>query len=284
MSDERWLMIFWMEWSKVKFFSVCSGIDAFSVAWNPLGMQAVAFTEIEKFPCAVLAHHFPDVPNLGDITKLTERDLERFAGTTDIVCGGTPCQSFSVAGLRGGLDDARGNLALRFCQLVGAMRPRWFVWENVPGVLSSGGGRDFGALLGAMAQLGYGFAYRILDAQYVRVQSHAFAVPQVRRRVFVVGHLGDWRRAAAVLFERESLCGNPPPRREAGERVAGTIANRASGGGGFGTDFEIDGGLVATHTHTADTAGRMVSSGTRRQRAGQQHEDGAPDSYFRGCL
>lgn len=208
----------------MKYFSVCSGIEAASVAWRPLGWEPVAFCEVDQFCSALLAQRHPDVPNLGDITALTERDVERFAGTTDVVVGGTPCQSFSVAGLRGGLGDARGNLALRFCQLVGAIRPRWFVWENVPGVLSSGGGRDFGAILGAMAELGYGFAYRILDSQYVRVESHAFAVPQVRRRVFVVGHLGSWTYAAAVLFERESLCGDTPTRREAGEGTARSVA------------------------------------------------------------
>lgn len=133
-------------------------------------------------------------------------------GPIDLLVGGTPCQSFSVAGLRRGLADPRGNLALRFVQLAQATGARWLVWENVPGVLSSGGGRDFGTFLGALVELGYGFAYRVLDAQY-------FGVPQRRRRVFVVGHLGDWRRAAAVLFERSCLSGNPPPSREAGKGI-----------------------------------------------------------------
>ena len=119
-------------------------------------------------------------------------------GTVELLVGGTPCQSFSVAGLRKGLEDPRGNLALVYCGILDHFRPKWFVWENVPGVLSSNGGRDFGSFLGALAQLGYGFAYRVLDAQY-------FGVPQRRRRVFVVGHLGDWKPAAKVLFERESL-------------------------------------------------------------------------------
>jgi hypothetical protein len=123
-------------------------------------------------------------------------------------------------------------------------RPRWLVWENVPGVLSSAGGRDFGAILGGLVELGYGFAYRVLDAQYVRVDGFGRAVPQRRRRVFVVGHLGDWRRAAAVLFERESLSGNTAPRREAGEGIAPTISARPTGGGGLGTDFDLDGGCI----------------------------------------
>ena len=194
----------------MRFLSVCSGIEAASVAWNPLGWKAVGFSEIEPFPCAVLAHHYPDTPNHGDMTK--------FEGwpdaNVDLLCGGTPCQSFSVAGLRKGLADPRGNLMLTFGAIAAKYRPRWLVWENVPGVLSSNGGRDFGAFLGMLGQLGYGFAYRVLDAQY-------FGVPQRRRRVFVVGCLGDWRRAAAVLFERHSLSGDSAPRREAREGSAG---------------------------------------------------------------
>ena len=119
----------------------------------------------------------------------------------DVLVGGTPCQSFSVAGLRRGLADPRGNLALVYLGILDKYRPSWCVWENVPGVLSSNGGRDFGAFLGALGQLGYSFAYRMLDAQH-------FGVPQRRRRVFVVGHLGDWRRAAEVLFEREGVRGD----------------------------------------------------------------------------
>jgi DNA (cytosine-5)-methyltransferase 1 len=115
--------------------------------------------------------------------------------------GGTPCQSFSVAGLRKGLDDPRGNLALTYLGILDQFRPKWCVWENVPGVLSSGGGRDFGSFLGALGELGYGFAYRVLDAQN-------FGVAQRRKRVFVVGHLGNWKPAAEVLFESESLSGN----------------------------------------------------------------------------
>jgi DNA (cytosine-5)-methyltransferase 1 len=186
----------------VRYLSVCSGIEAASVAWEPLGWAPVAFAEIEKFPSKVLAHHYPEVPNLGDMTKFREWDIER--GTVDVLVGGTPCQSFSVAGLRKGLDDPRGNLALTFVAMVDHYRPEWVIWENVPGVLSSSGGRDFGSFLGALGQLGYGFAYRVLDAQY-------FGVPQRRRRVFVVAHSsGDSRRAAEVLFEPESLRGDTP--------------------------------------------------------------------------
>ncbi|MDH4868936.1 DNA (cytosine-5-)-methyltransferase [Alcaligenes nematophilus] len=185
----------------MRFLSVCSGIEAASVAWNPLGWKAVAFSEIEPFPSAVLAHHYPDIPNWGDMTKFQEWPDEPI----DLLCGGTPCQSFSVAGLRKGLDDPRGNLMLTFGAIAAKYRPKWLVWENVPGVLSSNGGRDFGTFLGMLGQLGYGFAYRIHNAEY-------FGVPQRRRRVFVIGCLGDWRSAAAVLFEQESFKGDSSAR------------------------------------------------------------------------
>ena len=188
---------------------MCSGIEAATVAWHPLGWKPVAFSEIEPFPSAVLAHHYPEVPNVGDMTKYKEWNL----GAIDILVGGTPCQSFSVAGLRRGLEDPRGNLALVYCGILDHYRPKWFIWENVPGVLSSGGGRDFGSFLGALAELGYGFAYRVLDAQF-------FGVAQRRRRVFVVGHLGDWRPAAEVLFESESLRRDTAPSRQARKATA----------------------------------------------------------------
>lgn len=220
----------------MKFGSVCSGIEAASQAWRPLGWEAQWFSEIEPFPCAVLAHHYPTTPNLGDMTKFAEWPEDE-AHAIDLLCGGTPCQSFSVAGLRKGLDDPRGNLMLTFGAIAAKYRPQWLVWENVPGVLSSNGGRDFGSFLGLLGVLGYGFAYRVLDAQY-------FGVAQRRRRVFVVGCLGDWRAAAAVLFERHSLSGYPAPRREAG-KAAPTIPSRSSAGGGLGTDFDCDGGIVS---------------------------------------
>jgi DNA (cytosine-5)-methyltransferase 1 len=197
----------------MKYLSVCSGVEAASVAWQSLGWQPVAFSEIEPFPSAVLAHHYKEVPNLGDMTKFKDWKLNE---SIDILVGGTPCQSFSVAGLRKGLEDPRGNLALTYVGILDKFRPKWFIWENVPGVLSSGGGRDFGAFLGAVAELGYGFAYRVLDAQN-------FGVPQRRRRVFVVGHLGDWQPAAKVLFESESLSGDSKQSRKARKGVTGFV-------------------------------------------------------------
>ena len=180
----------------MNYLSVCSGVEAATVAWHKLGWNPVAFSEIEKFPSEVLAHHYPSVPNLGDMSNYKEWNFGE--KTIDLLVGGTPCQSFSVAGLRKGLEDPRGNLALIYCGILDKFRPKWFIWENVPGVLSSSKGKDFGSFLGAVGELGYGFSYRVLDAQN-------FGVPQRRRRVFVVGHLGDWRPAAEVLFEPESL-------------------------------------------------------------------------------
>jgi len=199
----------------MKYLSVCSGIEAATVAWHGLGWQPAGFSEIEKFPSQVLSHHYPNVTNYGDMTKFKEWNI----GTIDLLVGGTPCQSFSVAGLRKGMDDPRGNLMLTYLAIARKYQPKWLVWENVPGVLSSNGGNDFASLLRGLAELGYGFAYRILDAQY-------FGVAQRRRRVFVVGCLGNWQRAAAVLFERESLCRDTKKSREKRQDVAATIAAR----------------------------------------------------------
>jgi DNA (cytosine-5)-methyltransferase 1 len=222
----------------VRYGSVCSGIEAVSCAWHPLGYEAAWFAEIAAFPSSVLRARFPNVPNLGDFTQIGPD-----RGPIDVLVGGTPCQSFSVAGLRGGMDDARGQLALEFLRLARRVGARWVVWENVPGVLSSGAGRDFGSFLGGLAELGYGWAYRVLDAQFL-------GVPQRRRRVFVVGCLGDWRRAAAVLFERHGLSWDPPPRRETRECVAGALGGRSPGGGWrIGAD-EIAAGQAVAHALT----------------------------------
>ncbi len=239
----------------MRYLSVCSGIEAVSVAWGPLGWQPAMFAEIDPFCCWLLRSryrasrpiHMPSphdaasrkeakqraaairnvvalpadgaVINAGDFTKIGAEDV----GTIDLLAGGTPCQSFSVAGKRAGLDDPRGNLTIEFARLAGRLRPLWLVWENVPGVLSIDDGRTFGAFLGMLVELGYGVAYRVLNAQH-------FGVPQRRRRVFVVGYLGNWRAAAAVLLERYSLSGYPPPRREARQGAAGGVEVGPSGG------------------------------------------------------
>lgn len=276
----------------MRFLSVCSGIEAASVAWAPLGWKAAAFAEIEPFPCAVLAHHYPDVPNLGDITRFQEwPDL-----AVDLVCGGTPCQAFSVAGLRQGLADPRGNLALTFLGIVDRYRPQWVVWENVPGVLSAtshdapdpvpppppldlgcdGAEVDtedeyaseelhaFNSFLAGLSELGYGVCSRVLDAQYVRVDGFPRAVPQRRRRVFVVGCLGDWARAAAVLSEPEGVLGDHPPRREArAGAAAGTLGGVGPGGGWrFGADEAAAGQLIPQAFGGNDTRGPIEVSTT----------------------
>jgi DNA (cytosine-5)-methyltransferase 1 len=172
----------------MRYLSVCAGIEAATQGWHHMGWQPVAFSEIEPFPCAVLKHHYPNVPNWGDMTNYKNWP----DANIDLLVGGTPCQSFSIAGLRKGLDDPRGNLMLTYLAIAERYRPKWILWENVPGVLSSNEGRDFGTFLQALGQLRYGYSYRVLDAQY-------FGVAQRRRRVFVVGHLGSWQRAWQYL-------------------------------------------------------------------------------------
>lgn len=332
----------------LRYLSVCSGIEAASVAWKPLGWQCAGLSEIEEFPRAVLEHrqgaqavdwdhrHSPQsnlLPLFGDFTQIESHHV----GPIDLLVGGTPCQSFSIAGLRGGLDDDRGNLALEFLRLADRTRPRWLVWENVPGVLSSLShaapdpceppppldlGCDgaevvttddyhseelhsFECFLAGLQELGYGFAYRVLDAQYA-------GLAQRRRRVFVVGHLGNWQRAAAVLFERHSLSGHPAPRREKGKEVAGTLESRASGGGGgpgAGTDGAAAGYLQPVDwpadvaptlnaafgeklgledQHIRGGGGLFVPAGgdvpQRRGDGPQGRRDGDADSYHRSRL
>lgn len=222
------------------FGSTFSGIEAASVAWSPLGWRCAFVSEIAKFPCAVLAHRFPNVPNYGDILNYESWPDTRI----DVLCGGPPCQSDSVAGKRGGMADPRGALKAKYVGVVRRFLPRWVLFEGVPGVRSVDGGGAFGALIGELAQLGYGLAWTSLDAQY-------FGVAQRRERVFAVGYLGAWQPAAAVLFDPEGLRGDSPPRRETREGVAGTLSARASAGGGLGTDFELGGGLQLAHALTA---------------------------------
>lgn len=212
----------------MRYVSLFSGIEAASVAWKPLGWEPVAFSEIEKFPCELLAKRFPRVPNLGDVSKVDWRD---YGGTVDLVVGGSPCQAFSVAGKREGLMDSRGQLMLEYVRAVREIRPRWVLWENVPGVLSQDNGEAFATLQDELEQCGYSLAWRVLDAQF-------FGVAQRRRRVFLVGH-SDPGRAAAVLFERESLRWDSRSSREKRESLAG-----ASGIGASGRCFGIQGNVV----------------------------------------
>ena len=180
---------------KLTYLGLCEGISTATVAWKDL-MKPVGFAEIDEFPSAVLKHHYPDVPNFGDITEYKEWKLET---DPDVIIGGTPCQSFSVAGLRGGLQDSRGNLTLTFVNILNRFRPKWFIWENVPGVFSSNKGRDFHSFTEGLQAIGYSIGWRVLDAQY-------FGLAQRRKRVFVVGNnSNDLRGITEVLFERESL-------------------------------------------------------------------------------
>ena len=264
----------------ITFGSVCSGLEAASVAWHPLGWRAAWLAEIEPFPCAVLAHHYPNVPNLGDMTKVAALVRDGFVPAPDVFCGGTPCQAFSIAGLRNSLDDERGNLSLVFCEIAdeidarraaAGLLPAVVFWENVPGVLST---KDnaFGCFLAGLAgeddpieppggkwtNAGcvYGptrtVAWRILDAQY-------FGVAQRRRRVFVIASAGEGFDPAKVLFEFDGLRRDSPPSRQAGQEVAGTISSRTTGGGGLGTDFELGGGLQPVGTE--DIGGARQNDG-----------------------
>ena len=207
-----------------KYLSICSGIESATVAWEPLGWEAIAFSEIDPFCSAVLEHHYPNIINLGDFTEITKHDIQET--TPSLLVGGTPCQSFSISGLRGGLREDRGNLALEFIRLAQRLHPTWLLWENVTGVLSSEGGRDFGTFLGGLAECGYGTAYRVLDTQYIRTERFPRAIPQRRRRVFVVGYLGDWRNPAKVLFNREALSRNNKPSRSQRKTTARSTTHR----------------------------------------------------------
>ncbi len=275
----------------MRYLDVCAGISASTVAWRPLGWQAAAYSEIEAAPRAILAHHYPDTPLHGDFTTIQGDEY----GPIDLLVGGTPCQDFSVAGLRAGLGGDRGNLSLQFLLLAARTRARWVVWENVPGVFSSlshdspdpcppqdnldgdDGPEDgteivvedeydadeshaLACFLAGLSELGYGVAYRVLDAQFT-------GVPQRRRRIFAVGYLGDWRRAAAVLFERHSLSGHPAPCREAGKAVA---ALTSAGVGTCGADDNQGqaGHLIAHAFGGNDTRGPIEVSAALNSHGG----------------
>lgn len=250
----------------MRYLSLFSGIEAATAAWHPLRWECVAVSEIEPFPCAVLAHHYPQVPNLGDVTKVTEEDIKAL-GPIDIVVFGSPCQDLSVAGLRKGFTCESTNTITRSGLFFVAMRIvswarqhcgcRFALWENVPGAFSSSKGRDFATVVEHMAGLedlpvpatGWGtegvavgteglVEWAVLDAQW-------FGVAQRRRRVFALADFGDWSGRPPILLEPESLRGNSPPSREAGQ-VAPTSPARSLGGGGLGTDFDLDGGVIQT--------------------------------------
>ena len=272
----------------MRFGSVCSGIEAASVAWHGLGWTAAWVSEIEAFPSAVIAARWPGVENLGDMTALPERILARDVEAPDVLVGGTPCQAFSVAGLRGSLSDARGNLTLTFVRIANAIdavrradgrAPAWIVWENVPGVLTvadNAHGAFLGGLVGGDAAIepprGRGWtdagvvsgpsrcaAWRVLDAQH-------FGLAQRRRRVFVLARAGagDWAAADALLPVIESVRWHPAPRRKAGQKLAPTIAGCANGGGANGPGRDID-SVESLIPSTGDVAHCLNAGGMGRQ-------------------
>lgn len=266
----------------LKYASVCDGIGAVHVAWQPLGWHCEWTAEIDAFPAAVVEQRW-GFPNRGDMTQFKEWN----DGSIDLLVGGTPCQSFSVAGLRKGLHDPRGGLMLTFLEIAQRYRPRWVVWENVPGVLSSNGGRDFGAFLGALGELGYGWAYRVLDAQW-------FGVAQRRRRVFVVGCLGDERRAAQVLFESESVRRDNPPSRAKGQGVAAATSSGVGvgckgttcsigfnwqNGGGYGNAND---GLAITEEGVGPLSRSQIPAVSQATTFDWQAGGGGSDTSFRG--
>ncbi len=279
----------------MRYGSVCSGVEAATLAWEPLGWEPVFFAEVEPFPCAVLMQKFnatkpqrlldpdgadtekelkqrelwqkkiatfPDggtIPNFGDFTKIEKDDYD---GEIDLLVGGCPCQAWSVAGLRKGFDDQRGNLSLEFARLAYRTNSRWLVFENVPGIQSHGAGRAFAEILSALcgwevevpvlrrkkngdlvrgwknsgvvtgAPGCYSLAWRTLDAQFVRVDGYPHAVPQRRRRIFLVGYLGNWQYPAAVLFDPGCLSRDNPPQRKTGTGVARSLTASAGGASG----------------------------------------------------
>jgi DNA (cytosine-5)-methyltransferase 1 len=281
------------------FGSVCSGIEAATVAFAPLGWRAAWFSEIESFPSAVLKHHYPDVRNLGDMRGVAAMIDAGQIESPDVLCGGTPCQSFSVAGLRKSLDDDRGNLTLEFIRIADAIDrvrrdsgrpPAYILWENVPGVLSTTDnafGTFLGGLCGGSAALdrpdgGWPtagvvagpsrvVAWRVLDAQF-------FGLAQRRRRVFVLalGGAGNWRCADALLPISDSMSWDPAPSREAGKRSAGSLTASAARRGGV--DEGERGNLVAFGGN--NTAGPIDVATACRAKGGTGHGDFESETFI----
>ena len=239
-----------------------SGLGGFSIGADQAGFQTIAFAEVNKDASRLLKEKYPNVPNLGDVTKITRNSL---AGRIDLLTAGWPCQGNSVAGLRQGMDDERSGLFSEVARIITEFQPTWFVLENVPGLLSVSEGRDFAHVIRRLVELGYGVCYRSLDAQY-------FGVAQRRERVFFVGHLGG-TGCLEVLFEPESLCGHPAPSREKGHRTAATIRSRSARPGinPPGRGGEDDENLVSVELSLT-----IRSSGQGHQRAGDSRGQDPP--------
>ena len=261
----------------MRYLSLFSGIEAATSAWHPLGWECVGVAEIEPFPSKVLRHHYPNVRNLGDVTKLTEMDIADL-GPIDVVVFGSPCQDLSVAGKRKGLAGARSGLFFTAMQIITWSRlwcgTRFALWENVPGAFSSNKGADFAAVVDELSGLagtepppkGWGtegcaagpeamVEWSTLDAQW-------FGVAQRRRRVFALADFGNWAGRQPILLEPQSMRGDSAPSRASGQ-VAPTIPARSLGGGGLGTDFDCDGGVIQAFgvtIHGTDPTVRKVAS------------------------
>ena len=264
----------------IRYISLFSGIEAASCAWEPLGWEPVAFSEIEPFPCAVLAERFPEVPNLGDITEIDWKEVLEKYGEVDLIVGGSPCQSFSVAGKREGL-SGESRLMFEYIRAVQEVRPRWFVWENVPGALTSEGGAAFGQLLREMDGLGYGVAWRVLDSRF-------FGVPQRRRRVFAVGRLGDIEGPCQVLFEPEMLRWDAPSGNKRWEELSAHARGRAgreaspgfkyhqgSKARGIGAEEEVSPTLMTDSHAPAVCVQGTIANGKRMGQNGLGASEGA---------
>lgn len=271
---------------EIRYLSLFSGMEAAGLAWKPLGWQCVGVAEIDPSACALLKQRYPDVPNLGSVTDITERAIQKL-GRIDVLIGGSPCQDLSVAGRRAGLAGARSSLFHEQLRIFNAARTlcgaRWLVWENVPGAFSSNKGRDFAVVVGALAGCelvvpadGWGNEGMALGdnglVEWAVLDSQWFGVAQRRRRVFAVLDTGDWANRPPVLLESESLRGDSPPCREAWEKVTGTLSARTSGGGGLGTDFECQGRLIPTGVMAHGQGGAEVTAGERRATLTCNHE------------
>ena len=212
----------------MRYLSLFSGVGGFDLGFDRAGMTCAGQVEFDAAARSVLERHWPDAKRINDVREVQGDEF----GTVDLICGGFPCQDVSVAGRRAGLAGERSGLWYEFHRLIDRVRPRWAVIENVPGLLSSNGGRDFAAVLRGLVKCGYGVTWRVLDAQY-------FGVPQRRRRVFIVGSLGDGR-AAEVLFEREGGVGDIAKGGEARPELAKDVAASLRDGGNNGRGFNLD--------------------------------------------
>lgn len=239
----------------MRYATVASGIETATLAWRPLGWHPIWFSEIDPFCCALLRHYYPQIHNLGDMHKISKEAVNGSKGI-DVFAGGTPCQSFSVAGFRRGLDDPRGNHTLEFLRLVSYIEPRWIIWENVPGVLSCDNGGAFGIFITALVKLGYGIAWRVLDAQW-------FGLAQHRRRVWVIGYRGAKQCAAAILFEPNCAARTTASHRK---KQSKTIVNT----------------LTTSPTHTPiEASGLVINDTSVRRLTPREYErlQGIPDDY-----